>query len=292
MFNFGDNNLTRTVYVNGDFVAEQDAVVSVFDRGFLFADGVYEVSAVLEGKLIDNAGHIKRLRRSLSELSIELSTSDEEIIGVQRELITRNQLTEGVVYLQVTRGSADRDFPFPEHPQPGLVLFTQEKNILNAPQASEGIDVISVPDLRWKRRDIKTVGLLAQVLAKQTAIDNGASDAWMVEDGYVTEGSSNNAFIVNADGILITRHLGNEILSGITRASVLELVEKDNISFEERAFTIDEALNATEAFITSATTFVWPVVKLDGHPIGNGKPGTLAPRLREFYIRNSLSRAV
>lgn len=283
--------MNRTVYVNGDFVAEQDAMISVFDRGFLFADAVYEVSSVLEGRLIDNDAHIKRLHRSLGELSMSAPISDEEIVRIQHELIKRNSLHEGMVYLQVTRGVADRDFPFPANTTPGLVMFTQAKNIIDAPQAKAGIGVISVPDIRWKRRDIKTVGLLAQALAKQTAVDAGVADAWMVEDGFVTEGSSNNAFIVDSDGKLITRHLGSEILPGITRASVLELVEKENIVFEERAFTLDEAKNATEAFITSASTFVWPVVSIDGTSIGDGKPGPLAPKLREFYIRNSLARA-
>jgi len=283
--------MSRIVYVNGEFVAEEDAVISVFDRGFLFADAVYEVSSVLQGKLIDNAAHIKRLHRSLGELSMTAPISDDEILHVQHELIKRNKLVEGMVYLQVTRGSADRDFPFPADVKPSIVMFSQSRDITNSPQAKKGISVITVPDIRWKRRDIKTVGLLAQVLAKQAAVDAGVADAWMIEDGYVTEGSSNNAFIVDKQGKLITRHLGNEILHGITRASVLELVEKENIVFEERAFTLEEAMNAQEAFITSASTFVWPVVNIDGTPISDGKPGSLAPRLREFYIRNSLARA-
>jgi len=282
--------MSRIVYVNGEFVAEENAVVSVFDRGFLFADAVYEVSSVLNGHLIDNAAHINRLRRSLAELKIPSPASDEEIVRVQHELIKQNQLLEGVIYLQVSRGSADRDFPFPADAKPSLVMFSQKKNVLDAPQAKTGIGVITVPDIRWKRRDIKTVGLLAQVLAKQTAIDAGVSDAWMVEDGFVTEGSSNNAFIVDTEGKLITRNLGNEILHGITRAAVLELVEQENIVFEERPFTVQEALRASEAFITSATTFVWPVIEIDGQSVGTGRPGTLAPRLREFYIKNTLAR--
>ena len=283
--------MSRIVYVNGEFVAEENAVISVFDRGFLFADAVYEVSSVLAGKLIDNDAHIKRLHRSLSELKMASPISDDEIVRVQNELIERNNLVEGMVYLQVTRGSADRDFPFPANAKPSIVMFSQSKDITNAPQAQKGISVITVADIRWKRRDIKTVGLLAQVLAKQAAVDAGVADAWMIEDGYVTEGSSNNAFIVDLQGKLITRHLGNEILHGITRASVLEVVEKENIVFEERAFTLDEAMNAREAFITSASTFVWPVVNIDGTSIGDGKPGSLAPRLREIYIRKSLARA-
>ena len=246
---------------------------------------------MLAGKLIDNDAHIKRLHRSLSELKMASPISDDEIVRVQNELIERNNLVEGMVYLQVTRGSADRDFPFPANAKPSIVMFSQSKDITNAPQAQKGISVITVADIRWKRRDIKTVGLLAQVLAKQAAVDAGVADAWMIEDGYVTEGSSNNAFIVDSQGKLITRHLGNEILHGITRASVLEVVEKENIVFEERAFTLDEAMNAREAFITSASTFVWPVVNIDGTSIGDGKPGSLAPRLREIYIRKSLARA-
>lgn len=277
--------------MNGEFVAEEDARISVFDRGFLFADAVYEVSSVLDSKLIDNDAHIKRLHRSLGELNMAAPVGDDEIKRIQQELIKQNNVQEGLVYLQVTRGVADRDFPFPSNVKPGLVMFSQEKNIINAPQAKEGISVISIDDIRWKRRDIKTVGLLAQVLAKQAASDAGVHDAWMVEDGYVTEGSSNNAFIVDADGKLITRHLGSEILPGITRASVLEMTEAENIVFEERAFTLDEAKQASEAFITSASTFVWPVINIDGVAIGDGKPGVLAPRLREFYIRNSLARA-
>ncbi len=284
--------MSRIVYVNGEFVAEENAMISVFDRGFLFADAVYEVSSVLQGKLIDNEAHIKRLHRSLGELNMAAPATDEEILRVQRALIERNNLHEGLIYLQVSRGAADRDFPFPSNAKSSLVMFSQAKEIMDSPNAKSGIKVISIPDIRWKRRDIKTVGLLAQVLAKQAAIDAGVTDAWMVEDGYVTEGSSNNAFIVDADGKLITRHLGSEILPGITRASVLQMVESESIVFEERAFTLDEAKNATEAFITSASTFVWPVVEIDGTLIGDGKPGALAPRLREFYISNSLARAV
>ena len=282
--------MSRIVYVNGNYVDEENAVVSVFDRGFLFADGVYEVTTVMQGALIDNDGHLKRLRRSLSELNMPSPASDEEIIEAQLELLARNQISEGLVYLQVTRGPADRDFSFPANPVPGLVMFTQKKNLTDPVQAKEGIRVISLPDIRWRRRDIKTVGLLAQVLAKQAAVDAGIDDAWMVEDGFVTEGSSNNAFIVDQQGKLITRHLGNEILHGITRASVLALVEKENMVFEERAFTIEEAQAASEAFITSATTFVWPVVQIDGVSIGSGKPGPVAPQLREFYIKNTLAR--
>ena len=283
--------MSRTVYVNGEFVAEENAKISVFDRGFLFADSVYEVSSVLDGQLIDNEGHLKRLHRSLSELGMRAPASDEDIVSAQMELLKRNKLQEGAVYLQATRGTAERDFAIPMDSTPGLVMFTQEKNLRNPPQVKNGISVVSVPDIRWKRRDIKTTGLLAQSLAKQTAADAGADDAWMVEEGFVTEGSSNNAFIVDADGKIITRQLGNEILPGITRSAVLSLVESDNIEFEERSFTIAEAQVAREAFVTSATTFVWPVVAIDGVSIGDGKPGPVASRLREVYVQTALDRS-
>ena len=283
--------MTRTVYVNGAFVPEDEAKISVFDRGFLFSDGVYEVSTVVHGKLLDNPAHLARLRRSMSELKLPSPATDEEIVAAQKKLIEQNSLEEGAVYLQVSRGAADRDFAFPANPKPSLVMFTQPKNLLHAPQVSEGIKIVSVPDIRWKRRDIKTVSLLAQSLAKQAALDAGANDAWMVEDGYVTEGSSNNAFIVDQNGTLITRQLGNEILPGITRASVLRLTEIESIKLEERAFTIAEACAAQEAFITSATTFVWPVVSIDGHTVGDGKPGPVAGKLRELYIETALARA-
>ncbi len=284
-------NVSRTVYVNGKFVAEKDASISIFDRGFLFADAVYEVTSVVDGKLLDNDGHLARLRRSLAELKINSPATDEEITAIQQQLVTDNALDEGCIYLQVSRGAADRDFAYASDLTPSLVLFTQKKNLRHPPQVDNGISVVSIPDIRWQRRDIKTVGLLAQCLAKQQAIDSGADDAWMLEDGYVTEGSSNNAFIVDASGTIITRHLGNEILHGITRASVLALVESDNIKFEERPFTIAEACAATEAFATSATTFVWPVVKIDGQVIGNGKPGPVATKLREVYLKTALARA-
>ena len=283
--------MSRTVYVNGEFVAEENAKISVFDRGFLFADSVYEVSSVLDGQLIDNEGHLKRLHRSLTELGMRAPASDEDIVSAQMELLKRNKLQEGAVYLQATRGTAERDFAIPMDSTPGLVMFTQEKNLRNPPQVKNGISVVSVPDIRWKRRDIKTTGLLAQSLAKQTAADAGADDAWMVEEGFVTEGSSNNAFIVDADGKIITRQLGNEILPGITRSAVLSLVKSDNIEFEERSFTIAEAQVAREAFVTSATTFVWPVVAIDGVSIGDGKPGPVASRLREVYVQTALDRS-
>jgi D-alanine transaminase len=276
--------MSRTVYVNGEYLPEAQAKISVFDRGFLFADGIYEVSSVLDGKLLDNAAHLVRMRRSLRELDMPSPATDERIAAVQQELIARNDLDEGVVYLQITRGAADRDFAYPADAQPSLVMFTQARAIVDSPAARRGISVISMTDIRWQRRDIKTVGLLAASMAKQAALNAGADDAWLVEDGLVTEGSSNNAYIVTADGVLVTRHLSNEILHGITRAAVLRLSREDNVTVEERAFSLDEAYAASEAFITSASTFVMPVVKIDDQVIGTGEPGPTAIRLRELYI--------
>ncbi|MDH3713091.1 MAG: D-amino-acid transaminase [Gammaproteobacteria bacterium] len=276
--------MSRTVYVNGEYLPEAQAKISIFDRGFLFADGIYEVSSVLDGKLLDNAAHLARMRRSLRELEMPSPATDEQIAAVQQELIARNDLHEGVVYLQITRGAADRDFAYPADAQPSLVMFTQARAIVDSPAARRGISVVSMQDIRWQRRDIKTVGLLAASMAKQAALNAGADDAWLVEDGLVTEGSSNNAYIVTADGVLVTRHLSNEILHGITRAAVLRLSREDNMTVEERAFSLDEAYAASEAFITSASTFVMPVVKIDDQVIGTGEPGPVSQRLRELYV--------
>ena len=281
--------MSRIVYVNGKFVPEEDAKVSVFDRGFLFADGVYEVSSVLHGKLIDNEGHMIRLNRSLNELEMAHPYTDAEIESIQHELIKRNNLEEGLIYLQVTRGAADRDFAYPKDAQPTLVLFTQTKNILSNAIAETGISVITVDDIRWARRDIKTVGLLAPCMAKMQAKAAGADDAWMVEDGHITEGSSNNAYIVTQDGTIVTRYIGNQILNGITRRAVMALAEKHDYKIEERLFTVEECHNAAEAFITSASMFVQAVVKIDGTVIGDGKPGTIAKQLREASIAEALS---
>jgi D-alanine transaminase len=281
----------RIVYVNGEYLAEDQAKVSVFDRGFLFAAGVYEVSSVLRGRLVDNPGHLARLHRSLGELDMAAPASDAEIESIQQTLIERNGIDEGLVYLQVTRGVADRDFAYPQGVSPTLVLFTQAKPLIDSPKAASGIAIVGVDDIRWRRRDIKTVGLLAPCMAKMQAIAAGADDAWMVEDGYVTEGSSNNAFIVDAAGTVITRQLGNEILAGITRKAVIRLAEEQRVRIDERPFTIDEARQAKEAFITSATTFVTPVVSIDGSPIADGRPGPLTRRLREFYIEAALRGA-
>lgn len=276
--------MSRIVYVNGEYLPEEDAKISVFDRGFLFADGVYEVSAVIGGKLVDNDAHLTRLARSMSELNMTPPASGEEITAIMREMVERNDIDEGLVYLQVTRGAADRDFAFPKDATPSLIMFTQKKSLSDNPAAGKGISVITVPDIRWKRRDIKTVGLLPASMAKQAALDAGANDAWFVEDGFVNEGSSNNAFIVTHDGKIVTRHLGNEILHGITRKAVMELARRESLEIDERPFTPDEAYEAREAFSTSASAFVMPVVKIDDHTLGNGVPGPVAEKLRKLYI--------
>ncbi len=284
--------MSRIVYVNGAYVPEAEATVSIFDRGFLFADGVYEVTSVLGGKLIDFDGHARRLQRSLDELEIENPLSEEQWLEVHRSLVSKNEIEDGLVYLQVTRGAADRDFAYPEGAKPTVVLFTQAKpGLAKSPAAKVGIKVISIPDIRWGRRDIKTVQLLYPSMAKMAAKKAGADDAWMIEDGHVTEGSSNNAYIVK-NGTIITRHLGNEILHGITRAAVLRFAREAQMKVEERAFTIEEAMSADEAFITSASTFVMPVVEIDGAALGDGTPGPVASRLREVYLEESLKLAV
>ena len=277
--------MERIVYLDGQFINESEAKVSIFDRGFLFGDAVYEVTAVLDCKLVENEGHMVRLQRSCNELQISLHVTNEEIKKKKKSLIERNNLNEGGIYLQVSRGSAgDRDFGYPSGIKPTLVLFTQARSLLDTPKAVKGMKVITIEDIRWKRRDIKTVGLLAPCMAKQAAIDAKVDDAWLVEDGYITEGSSNNAYIVTQEGVLVTRPLSNDILHGITRKALLELAEKEKITIEERLFTVAEAYQASEAFVSSATTFVWPVVEIDGRTIGTGAPGQVANKLRQIYI--------
>jgi D-alanine transaminase len=284
--------MSRIVYVNGDYVPEEDAKISVFDRGFLFADGVYEVTSVLDGKLIDFEGHARRLARSLGELEMAAPVTDDELLAIHRELIARNDLTEGMIYLQVTRGAADRDFAYPKDAAPSLVLFTQSKTLADSPVAKTGMRVISIPDQRWARRDIKTVQLLYPSMGKMMAKAAGVDDAWMVEDGFVTEGTSNNAYIVTRDGTIVTRHLTTEILHGITRAAVLRFAKEAQMQVEERPFTIEEAQHAAEAFITSASTFVMPVVEVDGVKVGTGQVGPIATRLREIYLEESRKAAL
>ncbi len=281
--------MSRIVLLNGEFLDAADAKLSIMDRGFLFADGIYEVSAVLNGRTIDNAAHLARLDRSLTEIDIPNPYSVAEWVAFQNALIARNGLTEGVVYIQVTRGVAEREFSYDEGLAPTVVMFTQVKNLLASKIATEGAKVITVPDLRWARRDIKSVALLPQVLAKQAAARAGAQEAWMVEDGFVTEGASSSAFIVTADGALVTRPFTRAVLPGITRLAITALIAETGLRLEERAFTVAEAQAAAEAFFTSASTFVAPVATLDGTPVGTGKPGPVATKLREIYIRQALA---
>ena len=287
--------MMRTVYVNGDYLPEDAAQVSIFDRGFLMADGVYEVTTVIDGKLIDFDGHIRRLERSLGELDIANPMDRDQWLEVHRELVARNGLDLGMVYLQVTRGApGDRDFlfPDPETTPPTVVLFTQSNPALvDNPKARKGIKVITIDDIRWGRRDIKSVQLLYPSMGKMMAVKAGADDAWMVQDGEVTEGTSNNAYII-LDGRIVTRGLSNDILHGITRAAVLRFAEEAQMPVEERSFTVDEAKAADEAFVTSASTFVMPVVAIDGVSLGDGTPGPLATRLREIYIEESRKAAL
>lgn len=287
--------MNRIVYVNGAYMPEQEATVSIFDRGFLMADGVYEVTSVLQGKLIDFEGHAQRLRRSLDALDMAMPMPIDELLGVHRELVARNGIEEGMIYLQVTRGSAgDRDFAFPdpEETPVTLVMFTQNKpGLADSPAAKTGIKVISIDDIRWGRRDIKTVQLLYPSMGKMMAKKVGADDAWMVQDGFVTEGTSNNAYIVK-NGQIITRALSNDILHGITRSAVLRFAQEAQMELVERNFTIDEAQSADEAFVTSASNFVMPVVEIDGKALGAGMPGPIAARLREIYLEESLKQAI
>ena len=285
--------MSRTVYFNGNYVPEEDAKVSVFDRGFLFADAVYEATSVRGGKLLDFEGHMTRLKRSLGILEIPYEVDLDSMLGIHRKLITLNEVEEGVVYLQISRGAADRSFMYPgEDVSPTIVLFTQTRESLKPKDPAKGISVVTAEDLRWGRRDIKTVQLLYPSMVKMEAAKAGADDAWLVEDGLVTEGTANNAFIVTKGGTIVTRELSNDILHGITRAAVLRFASETQMDVEERSFAPGEALEASEAFITSASNYVMPVVSIDGVPIGSGKPGPVTLRLREIYIEESLKRAV
>ena len=286
--------MTRLVYVNGAFVPEAEAKVSVFDRGFLMADGVYEVTSVLGGKLLDFQGHCVRLNRSLSELDIANPHSDAEWLALFRQAVELNAVVDGMVYLQVTRGNpGDRDFAYPNPPvPPTVVIFTQSKlGQAESPAALAGYKVISVPDIRWGRRDIKTVQLLYPSMAKMAAKAAHVDDAWLVEDGVVTEGTANNAYIVKGNRI-ITRQLSHDILHGITRTAVLRFAREAQMEVEERPFTIAEAQGADEAFITSANAFVTPVIEIDGTAVGQGKAGPLALRLREIYLEEMRKTAI
>lgn len=276
-------------YVNGQYLPEELATVSVFDRGFLFADAVYEVTAIINGKLVDFENHIVRLQRSCHELQLNLPYGVEKIKQIHTQLIERNNINEGLIYLQFTRGNAkQRNFLFPDkETKPTLVLFAQKTNIVDNLKVKNGITAVTVEDIRWGRCDIKTVALLAASLAKEHAKQQGADDAIFVKDGIVTEGSSSNCFIINQYNQLQTRGLTYEILPGITRKAVLLLAQEQGIEIIEKPFSLEEMLTAKEVFMTSATTLVCPVIKINHHAIGDGKPGNITIRLREIYLENT-----
>lgn len=283
---------SRTVYVNGRFLPEEQASLSVFDRGLLFADAVYEVTTVLDAGLVDFKGHMRRLGRSLAELGITPPCPDEALLDVHRELVRLNGLREGIVYIQITRGSAERDFIYSDDAVPSVVAFTQSKALVDSPLAARGARIVTLPDLRWRRRDIKTTQLLYASLVKSEAARRGADDAWLVEAGYVTEGTSSNAYIVTADGTVVTRPVSQDILQGITRSAVIDYAREAGVDVDERAFSVAEAYDAKEAFLTSASSLVTPVVAIDGHSIGEGIPGDATRRIRECYLAESRRRAV
>jgi D-alanine transaminase len=282
--------MSRIAYVNGRYLRFRDAMVHVEDRGYQFADSVYEVCEVRGGRLIDERLHLDRLQRSLDALRIRMPMSRAALSVILHEVVARNRIGYGIIYLQISRGVARRDHAFPS-PEvlPGMVVTARRLDMSrNEALAAAGIAVVSVPDIRWGRVDIKTVGLLANVLARQDAIERGARDAWLVDaGGFVREATSANAWIVTPAGTLVTRHADQAILRGITRTVLLDVIEAQGLRVEERAFTLDEAFAAREAFITSASQIVLPVVRIDGRLIGDGKPGALAVALRRQFHRHA-----
>ena len=287
--------MSRVAYVNGTYQPHGQAVIHVEDRGFQFADGVYEVWSVFDGRLADFDGHMTRLHRSLNELRIDVPMSVEALTQVLKETVRRNRVRNGIVYLQVTRGTARRDHPFPSpDTAPSVIVTSRSASASKAEaQAAKGVAVVTHPDIRWGRCDIKTVGLLANVLAKQAARDRGAYEAWMVDEmGLVTEGSSTNAWIVDKHGKLRTRDTQANILKGITRTAIMDLVASEGLELDERPFSVDEAKEAKEAFFTAAGAFVMPAVSIDGVRIGNGKPGPITTKLRTLYLDRAKRDAI
>ncbi|MBS9778647.1 MAG: D-amino-acid transaminase [Gammaproteobacteria bacterium] len=274
----------HTCFLNGKFIPENEANISVFDRGFLFSDGVYEVSAVFNGRLVDNGGHLARLSNSLKEIGISAPYSTEEIIVLQKQLIEKNNIKNGAIYLQVTRGTENvRNFLPKKDTTPTFLLIPQHKDLTDNPLAERGAKILTVPDIRWAKRHIKAIGLLGAVLAKQAAEEAGCDDAWFVENGYVTEGSSNNVFFIK-DKTLVTKKPNTQILNGITRQTILRIADRFNLTVEERDFTVAEAQGADEVFISSATMLIVPVICIDDCIVGNGLPGPLARTIRQTYI--------
>ena len=285
----------RIAYVNGAYVRHADAAVHIEDRGYQLADAVYEVWAMSDGRLCDPEGHFARLERSLGELSIDMPMSRAALTTVLKETVRRYRIEDGLVYLQVSRGVAPRDHAFPTEPVPPAVVVTVKRTDTAAAEAraAAGVGVITTPENRWGRCDIKTVGLLPNVLAKQAAREVGSAEAWFIDsDGLVTEGASSNAWIVTADGVLVTRDTSANILRGVTRATLLEVARTENIRIEERAFSLEEARAAREAFFTGAGALLMPVVAIDGKPVGTGRPGPVATRLRNLYIAEARAAAI
>jgi D-alanine transaminase len=282
----------RQVYINGDFKKEDEAKVSVFDRGLLFSDSLYEVTTVINGKLIDFNNHMKRLDRSMTELKFKKLLNHLDILIFHRKLIELNNLKEGMIYLQVTRGVADRSFDMPKDKiEPTVLAFTQEKKIIDSESAKNGIKVMTLDDMRWKRSDIKTTQLLYASMAKTEATEKGFDDAWMLREGYVTEGSSSNAWIIKGK-IIMTRQSDNLILSGITRDAIFKCAKDLGYEVVTKNITLQDAQSASEAFITSATAFVMPVVKINASQIGDGRPGKFVTALREEYIKQALESSI
>ena len=277
--------MSRIAYVDGVYRPHTEAAVHIEDRGYQFADGVYEVIAVRGGRLVDEAPHLIRLRRSLAELRIEGALADAPLKFVLREVIRRNGVLTGIVYLQITRGIAPRDHAFPKAARPILVVTARRSKPANPKLVEEGISVVTIPDIRWQRCDIKTISLVANVLGKQQAREAGAFEAWMVDaEDHVTEGTSTNAWIVTGDNLILTRGADHAILDGVTRQSLIAVIRKQGYKFAERPFTVDEAKGAREAFLTSTTADLLPVVAIDGQPIANGVPGLLTQKLRTVYL--------
>ena len=287
--------MSRKVFINGDYLDENEAKISIFDRGVLFADSVYEVTAFIENKLIDFKAHLERLERSLNEINIEYNLDYDEFLEIHKNLIKFNNLEdkEGLIYFQISRGNIDRDFLIKDQKiKPNVFSFTQKKSLTNDPKIEKGLHIISLEDLRWKRRDIKTTQLLYPSIAKTKAIRMGADDAWLLdENGKVTEGTSNNAYIISNDTV-ITRQLSNDILHGITRRTILQVSNDLKLKVEERPFDIEEAKNSQEAFITSASTLIAPVIKINDKIIGNGTIGPITKILRETYVKISIKNGI
>lgn len=279
--------MSHIAYVNGRYLPHAEASVHIEDRGYQFADGVYEVCGVRGGKLMDETLHLERLQRSLRELRMEMPVQLSALKIILRETVRRNRVTNGMVYFQVTRGVAPRDHPFPKNTRTSLVVTAKRLNEARvAASVEKGVEVVTMPDLRWARRDIKSIALLPNILAKQAAREAGSYEAWLVDaDGFVTEGSSTNAWIVDGGGRLVTRPEGPEILSGITRRVLLEVARGEGIEVVERAFTPEEAKSAREAFISASSAIIIPVIRIDGHPVGNAAPGSITLRMRDAYSR-------